>query len=93
MRDLLAAHQGIRQQLLQLELRVAETDVRRQLAELTAHMEQVQIEAMERINALHVNQGAQASAEPQGAEATAEPQSWTWSYDDGRWQPQQEQHQ
>ena len=92
MRDLLAAHQGIRQQLPQLELRVAETDVRRQLAELTAHMEQVQIEAMERINALHVNQGATASAEPQGAEATAEPQGWTWSYDDGRWQPQQEQH-
>ena len=92
MRDLLAAHQGIRQQLPQLELRVAE-DVRRELAELTAQMEQVQIEAMERINALHVNQGAKASAEPQGAEATAEPQGWTWSYDDGRWQPQQEQHQ
>jgi hypothetical protein len=64
MRDLLTAHQGIRQQLLQLELRVAETDVRRELAELTAHMEQVQMEAMERINALYVNQGAEASAEP-----------------------------
>ena len=57
MRDLLTAHQGIRQQLLQLELRVAETDVRRELAELTAHMEQVQMETMERIYAWYVIQG------------------------------------
>ena len=71
-------------QLLQLELRMAETDVRRQLAELTARMEQLQMEAMERINALRVNQSAEATAEPQG---------WTWSHEEGRWQPQQATHQ
>jgi hypothetical protein len=82
-RDLHIAHQDVHTQLLQLELRMAETDVRRQLAELTARVEQLQMEAMERINALYVNQSAEATAEPQG---------WTWSHEEGRWQPQQATH-
>ena len=101
-RDLHMAHQDVHKQLIQLDMRVAETDVRRQLTELdmrvaetdvrrqltelalTARMEQWQTEAMERINALHVNQSAEATAEPQG---------WTWSHEEGRWQPQQATHQ
>ena len=85
-RDLHMAHQDVHKQLIQLDMRVAETDVRRQLTELalTARMEQWQTEAMERINALHVNQSEEATAEPQG---------WTWSHEERRWQPQQATHQ